>query len=821
MKKTGALALLLVLLPVAREYAQENAGEAINIYQELTGEYEFYVPKAYVLARVFVDKGMLWTQDEDTPAAEKAIPVDLASLPFKIDDPKKEQYIRFLRDPNGRVSECLLTIKGGETKQEISGRKITRNERPIDARCSVQELREDFLKAREAMERLHPALYEFTDKETFERLYERQLGLIDKPLTVQEFYSVLAPVVAAIGCGHSRLLPPDRFWEEAPDSSFPLGLAFFEKKGYVTRLFEPSLPIPLGSEILTINGQSLSDFLRWVWPAISSDGLREPWKWEMLGKWFHIYAALRFRFPKSYVVTYLAPGKSEPLLAELKSIERKVILDIYSQAPLPAASADSNLSFEILKDKSTAVLTIGHFNYYQEEDLKRFKSFIDGAFVQIRSADVKHLILDLRGNNGGSPLAAAHLLSYLETKPVPYFTKEYGGGYEVLAKPVPRADLAFDGRLFTLIDGGCFSSTGHFCGLLKYHKTGVLAGTETGGTFECNDASHLVNLWNTRLKLYVARMTFSAAVQGMSKTTGVEPDYPVQPRIEDVINGRDAIKEYAFALIGKAEGEVETQTKTEMEESPRRVEIRDTEMRFLKSKHVDQTYEIDISLPKDYRQETARYPVLYVLDAEYNFGCVAYIVRRLIKNGDIPKVLVVGVAYNTTEDDFYRKRERDCTPPSEIHGSRVGGADNFIRFFEEELIPTIDHDYRTIPGNRTIVGHSIGGFFGAYVLFTHPDLFGKYLIVSPSLWYSKDVIFQYEREFAQRNNTLNAAVFLSTGKDESAQMIRTTEKMIRIIEDGKYKGLRFNYLMPEGEHHRSVFPYAFTKGVRWLFGAVR
>jgi predicted alpha/beta superfamily hydrolase len=257
---------------------------------------------------------------------------------------------------------------------------------------------------------------------------------------------------------------------------------------------------------------------------------------------------------------------------------------------------------------------------------------------------------------------------------------------------------------------------------------------------------------------------------------------------------------------------------TVKEEPPRRVEIRNTEMRFLTSKHVDQTYEIDISLPKDYNREKARYPVLYVLDAEYNFGCVAYIVRRLIKNGDIPKVLVVGVAYNTTEDDFYIKRERDCTPPSAMYGRRSGGVENFIRFFQEELIPTIDHHYRTIPGDRTIAGHSIGGFFGAYVLFKYPDLFAKCLIVSPSLWYSNDVIFQYEKEFAQTHKTLKAAVFLSTGKDESAQMIRTTEKMIRTLEDRKYAGLRFANLMPEGEHHRSIFPYAFTKGVRWLFG---
>jgi predicted alpha/beta superfamily hydrolase/glyoxylase-like metal-dependent hydrolase (beta-lactamase superfamily II) len=319
---------------------------------------------------------------------------------------------------------------------------------------------------------------------------------------------------------------------------------------------------------------------------------------------------------------------------------------------------------------------------------------------------------------------------------------------------------------------------------------------------------YLKTLWDGLREMHRQWATLGDA----KKKYTIERDFPHfrDKRLE--IRGTNIHENNIEAIWEKLEGD------NGKEESPRRVEIRDTEMRFLKSKFVDQTYEIDISLPKDYKQETARYPVLYVLDAEYNFGCVAYIVRRLIRNGDIPKILVVGVAYNTTEDDFYLKRERDCTPPSEVHGSRSGGAENFIRFFEDELIPTIDRDYRTIPGDRTIVGHSIGGLFGTYALFTHPDLFAKYLIVSPSLWYSKDMIFQYEQEFAERNKTLNAAVFLCTGRDENPQMIRTTDEMIETLEERRYQGLRLAHLIPEGEHHRSVFPYAFTKGIRWLFG---
>jgi hypothetical protein len=269
----------------------------------------------------------------------------------------------------------------------------------------------------------------------------------------------------------------------------------------------------------------------------------------------------------------------------------------------------------------------------------------------------------------------------------------------------------------------------------------------------------------------------------------------------------------AAALAGMARGENPSAPAG-------RVEIRDTERRFLASKHVGQTYEIDVWFPPGYHRERARYPVIYVLDAEYNFGCAAYIVKRLIKNGDIPKVLVVGIAYNTDEDGFYLKRERDSTPPTPLHRN-AGGAESFVRFLETELIPLVDRNFRTLAGDRTIVGHSITGFFGAYALFKHPRLFSGYLIVSPSLWYADGVIFDYESESAGANASLKAAVFLSTGKDESEQMVRTTERMIRTLTGRKYPGLRFKSEIPEGEHHRSIFPSAFTRGMRWLFGSPR
>jgi C-terminal processing protease CtpA/Prc len=101
---------------------------------------------------------------------------------------------------------------------------------------------------------------------------------------------------------------------------------------------------------------------------------------------------------------------------------------------------------------------------------------------------------------------------------------------------------------------GHFSSTGHLCGLLKSHKIGTFIGTETGGTYECNDARREIHLEKTRLRLFIARMTFTAAVQGLSRYRGIMPDVVVEPGIADILSGNDPVLERALSLISRDGG---------------------------------------------------------------------------------------------------------------------------------------------------------------------------------------------------------------------------------------------------------------------------
>lgn len=154
----------------------------------------------------------------------------------------------------------------------------------------------------------------------------------------------------------------------------------------------------------------------------------------------------------------------------------------------------------------------------------------------------------LSGNAGGDPFCAAYLFSYLQHEPVPYFEKHYGR-YDTLALPLPQPSGHFTGKLYTLIDGGGFSTTGHFCALLKYHGIGTFIGEETGATYTCTGSVTYPALEQTRIILGTARnQRYSVAVNGMDPRRGILPDHPVFPSPDDLESGRDAVFEFALSL---------------------------------------------------------------------------------------------------------------------------------------------------------------------------------------------------------------------------------------------------------------------------------
>jgi predicted alpha/beta superfamily hydrolase len=181
--------------------------------------------------------------------------------------------------------------------------------------------------------------------------------------------------------------------------------------------------------------------------------------------------------------------------------------------------------------------------------------------------------------------------------------------------------------------------------------------------------------------------------------------------------------------------------------------------------------------------------------------------------GWIPEMIVVGV----TNTD----RTRDLTPTkvtvANEPGGDVGGGggDNFLKFMETELIPTVEKNYRTVPF-RIHAGHSFGGLLAVHALVTKPDLFNAYIAASPSLWWDDQVEVAKLDEFLKGHKELNRTLILTLANEKGA-MRAAYDKAKALLARQQLKDFVWDSSLMEDEHHGSVVLRSYYFGLRKVF----
>jgi len=213
-----------------------------------------------------------------------------------------------------------------------------------------------------------------------------------------------------------------------------------------------------------------------------------------------------------------------------------------------------------------------------------------------------------------------------------------------------------------------------------------------------------------------------------------------------------------------------------------------------------------INLPDDYDVSQRRYPVLFLLDGDAHFHHVTGIVHFFTTRNMIPPLIVIALPNID--------RTRDFSPTTIDQRPTSGGADKFLEFFQEELIPYVDSHYRTHP-YRIIVGHSLGGVFAIYALLTHQDVFNAYIAISPSLGYDNDLILKKAPAILEKSPELKKFLFMTVGNEP--RYIPRLEAFSKILEEKAPKCLEWKYTYMEKEDHVSVTHRSIYDGLEALY----
>jgi hypothetical protein len=407
----------------------------------------------------------------------------------------------------------------------------------------VEELKSDFLNLINRLREYHPRLYSYTSEDTLNGKVSQTLSKLDRDLSLEEFYLEIAPLVAAVKCSHTgiRLPASYRTYMQEQGDFFPLVLYIRGEEAFSLSPCGPEEGgLAPGTEILAINGQPMGRIIETLLSMIPAEGNCQTTKYQEINRHFHRYFHLLDPSDR-FQIQYRSSSGPEKLVAKAcpyADLERE-------EAPGSTPPAD----FHFTLDQEAGILQIRSFGI---RDMEGYFAFLDSVFLKLEQDEISNLVLDLRDNEGGHPIFAAQLFSYLTDQTFTYFQRNPDiPDFEPLYNSMEPNAHHYTGKLFVLVNGGCLSTTGQLISLLKFHTPAVFIGEEPGSTFLCNDFSIQLSLPRSGIEVNIPRTTFVTAVSGFDEKHPFRVDHKVDIPLEDILNKQDSYLLYIQSLLSE------------------------------------------------------------------------------------------------------------------------------------------------------------------------------------------------------------------------------------------------------------------------------
>lgn len=462
---------------------------------------------------------------------------------------------------------------------------------------SPGKLYQDFDLLISALKEAHTGLYWYISRPQFDSICTAQRLKIKPGMTDLDFYNIVAPIGAFIKEGHNtlHLAAQTQAYLRFSGKYFPICIKFLNKKAYI---INDAAGAKLRGFILTkINGRPIDDLVQQFMSYEPSDGYNTTGKYRWIeenGK-FSIYYARCYPPVDFFDIEVSDPANGEKkLLNHIPSLSFddfvKQIRMVAGQIPGITYASPAKLKIDTLSN--TAVLTINTFSSsrYRAAGMK-FHNFIDSAFATINARHIKHLVIDVRKNGGGTEGYEDYLLAYLTDKDYLkykyvqasaftysfYRYTDYKNDYKDLdnelkeehylekdgrvlrrpgiqehEKPKPGS---FKGDIYILISGLTYSGGSEFTSLARNHTNAVFIGEETGGGYYGNTSGIRITLTlpNSKLEVGIPILKFIVDTPkgDIPFGRGTLPDYETTPTINQFLTGYDAEMEKAKQLINK------------------------------------------------------------------------------------------------------------------------------------------------------------------------------------------------------------------------------------------------------------------------------
>jgi predicted alpha/beta superfamily hydrolase len=221
---------------------------------------------------------------------------------------------------------------------------------------------------------------------------------------------------------------------------------------------------------------------------------------------------------------------------------------------------------------------------------------------------------------------------------------------------------------------------------------------------------------------------------------------------------------------------------------------------------------LKVFIPDTWKPDsTEKFEVIYLTDGEWVKELFPFIYRFTRNENYAPPLMLVAIPNRYI--DKANQRDRDFLPVHVPDNPISGGADKFISFLKNELIPYIDKTYPT-NGTNSLYGHSYGGLFSMYTFLMEPELFETCYATDPSFRWDNDFVIKMA---AEKLGNIKSERHLWIAGIESTYKNMGIDRMDSVLKLKAPENVYWKVGLFPNESHNSVKFKAIYDGLKFSY----